>query len=556
MADPAPSGFSGFALKKGAASGRKGGKRPFSSLPSFEQDDKDGTGAREDETNDAKRTKLTSFGGEDGESSGRETKTEREAFVIPKQEDTFVPGVGATQQEDRRFNAERYLPERVGGDEAIDAVSRAPQEKFETNKQLDEKSGGGKSAAYGLQVRKERREKASLSSSHEATTKTKLKTKALDSSSASTSAGGGGGGGLSGLSERDLFKREVSALPEEAAATSETYERMPVEHFGKAMMRGMGWKEGLGVGRNAKKDVKVVEFLSRPDRLGLGAQPKLEVEKKKPNWINKPGEEKGGGGKKGKVLYADSDGRVRHTKHLDEKLVEYKGPGVQVGKRMLVASGKHEGLKCSVLEILPPPREKGRSRYARVKLLASEKVVDVRCKELEDLESKKSVSVAAENQSRGKHRGKDGAGSSKKSKGKSKGGSSGSERKGRRCQPWLYSNLRVRVVDKYLKHGKAYLKKAVVVDVLDPSTCDIILDDNRNRINGVSQDCLETVVPKAQGSMLLAVKGDLRGKKCKMLQRNTSEGKATVQFTSDFSVKEMHLDDICELVAEDDDAFD
>ena len=56
MADPAPSGFSGFALKKGAASGRKGGKRPFSSLPSFEQDDKDGTGAREDETNDAKRT--------------------------------------------------------------------------------------------------------------------------------------------------------------------------------------------------------------------------------------------------------------------------------------------------------------------------------------------------------------------------------------------------------------------------------------------------------------------------------------------------------------------
>ena len=167
---------------------------------------------------------------------------------------------------------------------------------------------------------------------------------------------------MSGLSERDLFKREVSALPEEAAATSETYERMPVEHFGKAMMRGMGWKEGLGVGRNAKKDVKVVEFLSRPDRLGLGAQPKLEVEKKKPNWINKPGEEKGGGGKKGKVLYADSDGRVRHTKHLDEKLVEYKGPGVQVGKRMLVASGKHEGLKCSVLEILPPPREKGRSR--------------------------------------------------------------------------------------------------------------------------------------------------------------------------------------------------
>ena len=27
---------------------------------------------------------------------------------------------------------------------------------------------------------------------------------------------------------------------------------MPIEEFGLAMLRGMGWKEGMGVGRNRK----------------------------------------------------------------------------------------------------------------------------------------------------------------------------------------------------------------------------------------------------------------------------------------------------------------
>lgn len=32
----------------------------------------------------------------------------------------------------------------------------------------------------------------------------------------------------------------------------DAYEAMPVEAFGEAMMRGMGWQEGKSVGKNAK----------------------------------------------------------------------------------------------------------------------------------------------------------------------------------------------------------------------------------------------------------------------------------------------------------------
>jgi hypothetical protein len=36
----------------------------------------------------------------------------------------------------------------------------------------------------------------------------------------------------------------------------EDYERIPVEEFGAALLRGMGWKEGQAIGRNKKHGYK------------------------------------------------------------------------------------------------------------------------------------------------------------------------------------------------------------------------------------------------------------------------------------------------------------
>ncbi len=35
----------------------------------------------------------------------------------------------------------------------------------------------------------------------------------------------------------------------------DAYEAMPISSFGEAMLRGMGWKEGMSVGRNVPKEV-------------------------------------------------------------------------------------------------------------------------------------------------------------------------------------------------------------------------------------------------------------------------------------------------------------
>jgi G patch domain/KOW motif-containing protein len=39
-------------------------------------------------------------------------------------------------------------------------------------------------------------------------------------------------------------------------SASQDYEAMPVEEFGKALLRGLGWADGQGVGR--KRQVRIV----------------------------------------------------------------------------------------------------------------------------------------------------------------------------------------------------------------------------------------------------------------------------------------------------------
>lgn len=44
------------------------------------------------------------------------------------------------------------------------------------------------------------------------------------------------------------FKYDVESRPDEA--DEEAYEQVPIEEFGKAMLRGMGWESGKPIGLN------------------------------------------------------------------------------------------------------------------------------------------------------------------------------------------------------------------------------------------------------------------------------------------------------------------
>ncbi|NP_001011390.1 G patch domain and KOW motifs-containing protein [Xenopus tropicalis] len=88
----------------------------------------------------------------------------------------------------------------------------------------------------------------------------------------------------------DGEKVDVSLRPDSAEAAD--YDAVPVEYYGMAMLRGMGWKEGEGIGRTFKQDVKPLEQKLRPKGLGLGADRSAlkDLEPQKPRKPLKPGE--------------------------------------------------------------------------------------------------------------------------------------------------------------------------------------------------------------------------------------------------------------------------
>ncbi|KAK9478225.1 DExH-box splicing factor binding site-domain-containing protein [Lipomyces japonicus] len=53
------------------------------------------------------------------------------------------------------------------------------------------------------------------------------------------------------ITEDEAYSEDVKTRPEEPSL--EDYEAVPVEEFGYALLRGMGWKEGEGIGRNRNK---------------------------------------------------------------------------------------------------------------------------------------------------------------------------------------------------------------------------------------------------------------------------------------------------------------
>ncbi|KAK6334148.1 hypothetical protein TWF696_002650 [Orbilia brochopaga] len=72
------------------------------------------------------------------------------------------------------------------------------------------------------------------------------------------------------LNEDDAYRADVASRPD--AATLEEYAAVPVEEFGAALLRGMGWKEGQAIGRSggAGNKPRIVE--KRPAFLGIGAK--------------------------------------------------------------------------------------------------------------------------------------------------------------------------------------------------------------------------------------------------------------------------------------------
>lgn len=93
------------------------------------------------------------------------------------------------------------------------------------------------------------------------------------------------------MTEDEAFQRDFSEAP--PMATLEQYAATPVEEFGAALLRGMGWKDGQGIGNQSGQKVKKAQVPERrPALLGIGAKQEAAVQEELGSW--------GRGAKKGK----------------------------------------------------------------------------------------------------------------------------------------------------------------------------------------------------------------------------------------------------------------
>eukprot|EP01018_Ginkgo_biloba_P012885 Gb_22526 [translate_table: standard] len=177
--------------------------------------------------------------------------------------------------------------------------------------------------------------------------------------------------------EQQKLREDLQELPDEASL--DAYDSLPVEDFGAALLRGMGWAEGKGIGR-AKEPVKPIEYVRRVGREGLGATPAPPQEK--PTKFLKPGDTREG--RKDLVAATGPDGRTRNFVRVGEKLVERQRKGVAVGKIMCIVDGRHIGLRGEVIEVLGNGED---PQKVVMRLSKSEEKVVVRIGEVADMGS-------------------------------------------------------------------------------------------------------------------------------------------------------------------------
>ncbi|KAI5002911.1 hypothetical protein ZWY2020_027561 [Hordeum vulgare] len=113
---------------------------------------------------------------------------------------------------------------------------------------------------------------------------------------------------------------------------------------------------------------------------------------------------------------------------------------------------------------------------------------------------------------------------------------------------WLQSNIRIRVVNERFSK-RLYLQKAKIVDVVGLTTCDIMMDDGSELVQGVERDMLETVLPRTNGRVLVLY-GKHKGVYGHLVDKNSEAETAVVEDADTKDMVRVKYDQIAEYVGD------
>ncbi|TVY23950.1 Pre-mRNA-splicing factor [Lachnellula hyalina] len=251
------------------------GKRPRSTFPQHDDSDNDSESERR-----GKHEVVTGFG---EEGAINQVEKEKEGpLIIPSLKNSNRRAAGASA----RGGGKNLLPAEV----QAEAREREAREKGEGEIKTEE--GEKEETKWGLSVRKKEAEEPATGDKVDIKAEeTKVKIEELEirpvaADDEALQALLGNEKSRKGpdliipahLSEETAYAHAIATAP--PSSTLEDYERVPIEEFGAALLRGMGW-DG-----ETKKDGKAKDIKRRQNLLGLGAK-ELEGAEELGAWVQK-----------------------------------------------------------------------------------------------------------------------------------------------------------------------------------------------------------------------------------------------------------------------------
>ena len=146
------------------------------------------------------------------------------------------------------------------------------------------------------------------------------------------------------------YEEDISKRPDEVAVSDRSvFEAMPVEAFGAAMLRGMGWAPGKPVGGSVKAVVEPFIAEVRGGRLGVGAMEAMDAKKEEQNKKKEGNKEK-----RHRLEQQDALGGEPQAKRArGETPPSWLCSGIRVRVVDEMAGEKWYGKKGVVQEVLP-----------------------------------------------------------------------------------------------------------------------------------------------------------------------------------------------------------
>jgi len=286
--------------------------------------------------------------------------------------------------------------------------------------------------------------------------------------------------------EKEKEKVDISSISAEDA----DYDAISVDVFGKALLRGMGWKEGQPIGRAGKKSVAPMITAPRPKGLGLGAEIKPPGGTTASSSVQKEG-----GGEEALVLKIGS-----YVKRLDAKgdqdrygkVISWDEDNARIVVQMAIGRATVR-LSQHVVRVVPYKEYKdagkciNQSEYEEYKVEEEKKLGKRGGQELNGdifaVAKKEDRKIDGREKDRSR---RDDSRSRKDLKKESSKISSDSRKRDRSRSPiktasksWLRPDIRVRIVDDKYRRGKFYKSKAVVVDVKSAGVCSCLAEDGK-----------------------------------------------------------------------------